>query len=291
MPGDPVLPPQGRDFPPRQAARLISCAARDAALAWAQPVAAATALDVAWDSHRTFYYLGLALQRLSRFQENPVPDGSARTGLHEPGSHIYRAGSAIVAAGIALRDHEALENVRQDIAVGLPVRGDPQDGQTAITSVLELADATASAYRMVDRTLAGTAAERDAAVGAFMSVLDNLDTAMENLAVHLTGPHSAILTATRTRLEQACSQLREALVCSAVDFRQPGSGQQVVAMRERYPVLPHRSQPTPTAQFSHAVRLARAGFPPSSVPQAGAPGATSRDPRQPRQTGTPRRMT
>ena len=173
---------QGSNFPLRQAARLISRAARDAALACAQPLPAGTALDVAWDFHRTFYYLGITLQRLSRFQQNLEPGGPAHTGLHEPGTHLYRAGSAIVTAGIALRDHEILRNVPHNMSAGPPVRGDPQDGQTAITSVLELADATASAYRMVDQTPSGTAADRDAAVSGFMDVLDSLDTAVENLA-------------------------------------------------------------------------------------------------------------
>ena len=291
MPGDPALPPQGHDLPPRQAARLVSHAARDAALAWAQPLPAVTVLDVAWDFHRTFYYLGITLQRLFQLPQNPERGESVRTGLHEPGSHIYRAGSAIVTAGIALRDHEVLKIVRHHIAADLPARGDPQEGQTAITSALELADATASAYRMVDQTPSGTAADRDAAVAAFMTTLDSLDTAVKTLAIHVTGPNSAVFTATRTRLEQACLQLREALICSAVDFRQPGSGKQVMAMRERYPILPHRSQPAQNAPLSHAPWLARASFPPDSVPQAGAPGPTTREPSQPRQTGTPRRMT
>jgi hypothetical protein len=291
MPGDPVLPPQGHDYPPRQAARLISDAARDAALAWSQPLPRATVLDVAWDLHRTFYYLGVTLQRLARPPQNPERAESVHTGGHEPGSHIYRAGSAIVTAGIALRGHEILKVVRHDIAVGPPARGDPQQRQTAITSALGLADATVSAYRIVDRTLTGTAADRDAAVAAFMTVLDSLDAAVGNLAVHVLSPYTAIITATRTRLEQACTQLREALVCSAVDFRHPGSGKQVLAMRERYPVLPHRSRPAQNASVSQAARLAGASFPADSVPQARAPGPTARNPRQPRQTGRLRRMT
>jgi hypothetical protein len=239
---------------------------------------------VAWDFHRPFYYLGVTLQRLARFQQNLEPGGSAHTGLHEPGTHLHRAGGTIVNAGIALRDHEILRNVRHNMSAGPPVRGDPQDGQTAITSVLELADATASAYRLLDQTPSGTAADRDGIVSVFMNVLDSLDTAVENLALHAPGPHSAVFAATRTRLEQAYTQLREALVCSAVDFRQPGSGKQVLAIRERYPVLPHRSQPTPNTPFNDAARLARMSFPPNPVPQAQAPGPTAGDPRQPSQT-------
>lgn len=55
--------------------------------------------------------------------------------------------------------------------------------------------------------------------------------------------------------------------CSAVDFRQPGSGRQVLATRERHPVLPHRGGPAGTlrsiarssslALASHRTRLSR----------------------------------
>ena len=291
MPGDPGLPPQGRDFPPQQAAHLISRAARNAALAWAQPLPAATVLDVAWDLHRTLYYLGITLQKLARLPQNPEPGELPHTGLHEPGGHIYSAGSAIVTAGLALRDNEVLQIVRHDVADGLPARSDPREGQAAIASAQELADATTSAYRIVDRTPASTTTDRNTAIGAFMNVLDSLDTAAENLALQVSRPYSAIFTATRTLLEQACTQLQEALVCSAIDFRQPDSGKQVVTVRERYPVLPHRSRPGLNVQLSHAARLAYASFPPDSVPQASAPRPTAHDPRQPRQAGTSRRIT
>jgi hypothetical protein len=267
VPGDPALPARAWDFPPWQAARLVSGAAQHAARAWTQPVPAAAILDVTWDLHQTFGDLGISLWRLSRFQQAAESDGQPGT-LHEPGSHIYRAGSATVNAGRVLRDHEVLEHVRREIALGLPVGGDPRDGGSAITAALELADAAVMSYRIVGASPSGTATDRDAAVGAFMRVLDILDTAVENLAVHAPGPHSVRCVATQAGLERAYTHLREALICSTVDFQQPGSGKQVLAMRERYPILPHRSRPTEEAPVSHAARLAGASFPPNSVIEA-----------------------
>jgi hypothetical protein len=268
MPGDPSLPTGTWDFPPWQAARLVSGAAQDAARAWTQPVPAADILDVTWDLHRTLGDLGIALWRLSRFQQEAGPDGQPHTRLHEPGIHIYRAGSVIVNAGSGLRDREVLEHVRHKIAWDLPVGGDPVKGPAGITAALDLADAAAMAFRIVGTSPAGTATDRDAAVGAFMRVIDNLDTAVENLAVHVPGRHPARLAAAQAGLEQAYTQMREALICSAVDFRQPGSGKQVLAMRERYPILPHRARPAQNAPVNHAARLADASFPPNSVIEA-----------------------
>lgn len=68
----------------------------------------------------------------------------------------------------------------------------------------------------------------DAAVGAFVLVADNLDMAVENLASRVPTPYSAWLAAAQTGLEQAYTHLREAVMCSAVDFRQPGNGKQVL---------------------------------------------------------------
>jgi hypothetical protein len=267
VPGDPALPARAWDFPPWQAARLVSGAAQDAARAWTQPVAAGDILDATWDLHRTFGDLGISLWRLSRSQQAAEPDGQSGT-LHEPGSHIYRAGSATVNAGTVLRDHEVLEHVRREIALGLPVGGDLQNGLTAVIAALELADAAAMSYRIVGASPSGTATDRDAAVGAFMRVIDNLDTAVENLAIHAPGPHSVRFAATQAGLEQAYTHLREALICSTVDFRQPGSGKQVLAMRERYPILPHRSRPTQDAPVHHTARLAGESFPANSVIEA-----------------------
>jgi hypothetical protein len=268
MPGDPSLPARAWDFPPWQAARLVSGAAQDAARAWTWPVPAADILDVTWDLHRTLGDLGIALWRLSRFQQEAGPDGQPRTRLHEPGIHIYRAGSVIVSAGSGLRDREVLEHVRHEIAWDLPVGGDPVKGPAGITAALELADAATMAFRIVGTSPSGTAMDRDAAVGAFMRVTDNLDMAVENLAVPVSGRHSARLAAAQGGLEQAYTHLREAIICSAVDFQQPGGGKQVVAMRERYPILPHRSRRTQDAPVNHAARLAGASFPPNSVIRA-----------------------
>ena len=161
-----------------------------------------------------------------------------------------------------------VEHVRRKIAWDLPVGGDPEKGSFAVTSALDLADAAAMAFRIVGTSPSGTATDRDAAVGAFMHVIDNLDTAVQCLAVPVSGRHSARLTAARAGLEQAYTHLREALICSAVDFRQPGGGKQVLAMRERYPILPHRSRPAQDVPVRDAARLAGASFPPNSVSEA-----------------------
>jgi hypothetical protein len=288
MPGDHAPPARAWDCPPWQAARLVSGAAQDAARTWTQPVPADDVLDVTWDLHQTFGDLGIAFWRLSRFQQEAEPDGQPRTRLHEPGSHIYRAGSVTVNAGTVLRDREVLEHVRRNIARGLPVGGDAEKGSAATTAALELADAAAMAVKIVGRAPSGTASDRDAAVGAFMRVIDNLDAAVQNLAARVPSQHSARLAAAQGGLEQAYAHLREALICSAVDFRQPGSGKQVLAMRERYPVLPHRSRLPQDTPVNHAARLASASFPPNSAleaivqptPYTATPNRTSRMTRQ-----------
>ena len=287
---------QAWDFPPWQAARLVSGAAQNAARAWAQPVPDTAILHVTWDLHRTFRDLGITLRRLSRFRQDTEPDPQPLNSQHGPGSHIYRAGSATVDASTVLRDREVLEHVRRNIALGLPAGGDPEQGSPVIAAALELADATAMAYRIVGRSPSRSAADRDAAVGAFMHVVDNLDTAVENLASRAPGPHSRRLTAARAGLEHAYADLREALICSAVDFQQPRSGRQVLALREHYPVLPHRSGSAEDAPVNHGARLAGTSFPPDTVleaviPHADAPRRTFYDPRLARQAGMPRRMT
>jgi hypothetical protein len=245
---------------------------------------------VTWDLHRTFRDLGIALRRLSRFRQDAEPDAQPVNREHGPGSHIYRAGSATVDAGTVLRDREVLEHVRRNIELGLPAGGDREQGSPAIAAALELADATAMAYRIVGRSPSGSAADRDAAVGAFMQIVDNLDTAVENLASRVPGSHSRRLTAAQKALEQAYAHLREALICSAVNFQQPGSGKQVLAMRERYPVLPHRSRSAEDAPINDVAGLAGTSFPSNSVieaviPHADAPRPVARDPRLPRQAG------
>jgi hypothetical protein len=265
MPGDPALAAGACDCPAWQAARLLSGAAQDAARAWILPVPGPDILDVTWDLRQTFCDLGAALWRLSRFRDAAATGGLPPARLDEPGSHVYRAGSAAERTGAFLRDRQVLGHVRHCVARGLPVGGDPQKGPAAVTAALELADSAAMAYRIIGRSPSGTGAERDDAVGAFMRVTDNLDAAVRNLAVHVSSPHSARLAVARAGLEETCTHLREALICSAVDFRQPRSGLQLRAMRARYPVLPNRSRPAPDATASQTARLAGADFPPGSI--------------------------
>jgi len=264
MPGDPALPAGACDFPAWQAARLLSGAAQDAARAWMQPVAEADMPDVTWDLHQTFQGLGIALRRLSRLRDEAGPGGPPPSGLHEPGSHIHRAGSVMERAGAVLRDGGMLGHVRRNAARGMPTGGDPGKSPAAVTAALGLADAAVTGYMIVGRSVTGTVPDRDDAVGAFMRVTDNLDMAVRNLAAHVPGPHSARLAAAQAGLEEAYTQLREALICSAVDFRQPRSGRQVRAMRERYPVLPNRQR---LAQASSA-SLAGTDFPGGTVLEA-----------------------
>jgi hypothetical protein len=265
MPGDPALAAGTWDFPPWQAARLVSGAAQEAARAWTQPIAETDILDVTWGLHQTFRDLGIALWRLSRFRDEAEPETEPPAELHEPGSHIHRAGSATERAGAVLRDGEVLEHGRRNVARGSHSGVDPENRSAAVTAALELADSAAMGFRIVGRSPTGTVPERDDAVGAFMRVIDNLDVAVRNVAVHVYGPHSAKLAATQADLEEAYTHLREALICSQVDFRQPRSGRQVLAVHERYPVLPNRSRLARDAMASQAARLADANFTPGSV--------------------------
>ena len=195
MPGDPALPARDWDFPPWQAARLLSGAARDAARAWTQPVPAGDILDVTWDLQQTLRDLGIALRRLSRYRPETEPDGQPSTVLHEPATHISRAGSVTVNAAAVLRDREVLDAANRHIARGLPAGGDPENGSAVVIAALGLADAAAMAYRIVGRSPSGTVQDRNAAVGAFMRVIDNLDMAVRNLAGHVPSPRSGTLAA------------------------------------------------------------------------------------------------
>lgn len=265
VPSDPDLPARAWEFPAWQAAGLVSGAAQGAARAWTRRLPAAVVLDVSWDLHTTFRDLGIALSRLSRFRPEPEP---AEPGLHDPGSHIFRAGHAIGLASTVLRDRAVREHVRHTIAYGLPVGGDPWKGDPAITAAVDLADAANAAFRIIGTSPSGDVPARDAAVGAFMRTVDNLDAAVQRLAEHAPGSDAARLEAARPGLEQAYIDLREALICSAVDFRQPGRAKQVMAMRERYPVLPHLTRDTAA---SSPARLANASFPPGSVLEPPSP--------------------
>jgi hypothetical protein len=289
MPGDPALPAHHHDFPPWQAARLISSAARDTARIWAQPVPRQDILDLTWDLSNTFNGLGIALWRLARFRreaepgQQPRPQAPGNGPLawvrgtdgftavtedpHEPGTHIHRAGSAVVGrASEALRDSEVLAHVRRSIARDLPAGGDAENGSAAIIAARALDDAAASAWRILgwspsDLIYLPTEQiqDRDAAVAAFMRGIDHLDTAVQNLAAQVPGPHTARLALAQAGLDTAYTELREALICSAAGAAQPGSRERAQAMRDRYPVLPHRWPPAQAG--AHAARVAAADFP------------------------------
>jgi hypothetical protein len=139
------------------------------------------------------------------------------------GSHIYRAGGATEGADMALRNRGIFEHVRRVTVLGSPADRHPARGPPTITEALELADAAAVAYRIVGRTFSRKATESDAAVGAFMRTVDNIDMAVENLASDMSGSHSNRVVAAQRGHEQACIHLRETLICSAADFRQSGS--------------------------------------------------------------------
>lgn len=295
MPGDPAFPVYQRDFPPWQAARLISGAARDAARAWAQPVTGQDILDLTWDLCNTFNGLGIALWRLARFRQEagpgqqhpgaasdgPIRAGSAggftaiTTGPHEPGTHIHHAGSAVGKAGEALRDSEVVAHVRRSIARDLPAGGDPENGSAAVVAAQALAGAAASSWRIMGWSPSDGWApsdliylparwipDRDAAVAAFIRGIGNLDTAVQNLAAQVPARHEARPGPAQAGLDQAYTLLREALICSAAGIG-PGSRERAQAMRDRYPVLPHRHPPAQAD--GDAARLAAAGFPGSVI--------------------------
>jgi hypothetical protein len=280
MPGDPALPARDWDFPPWQAARLLSGAAQDAARAWTQPVPAADILDVTWDLQQTFRDLGIALRRLSRYRPEPEPDGQPRPILHEPATHISRAATVRANAAAALRDREVLEAVRRHIARGLPAGGDPGNGSAVFIAALGLADATAMAYRTVGRSPSGTVQDRDAAVGAFMHVTDNLDMAVQNLAGHVPGPRSGTLAAARAGLEEACTQLRQSTHLlrgrfPAASQRPAGTGD---ARALSGPAAPFAPGPGWSGQLRGQAR--RRWLPADFRPRGGRPADAEKPPRR-----------
>ena len=163
---------------------------------------AADILDVTWDLQQNFRDLGIALRRLSRYRPETEPAGQPRPVLHQPTTHISRAATLTANAGAVLRDREVLEAANRHITRGLPVGGHPGNGSAVVIAALGLADAAAMAYRIVGRSPSGTVKDRDAAVGAFMRVIDNLDMAVQNLAAHVPGPRSGTLAAARAALRR-----------------------------------------------------------------------------------------
>jgi hypothetical protein len=178
-------------------------------------------------------------------------------------------------AGESLRDSEVLAHVRRSIARDLPVGGDPENGSAAVVAAQALASAAASSWRIMGWSPSDGWApsdliylpapwipDRDAAVAAFMRGIDNLDTAVQNLAVQVPARHEARLGPAQAGLDQAYTLLREALICSAAGAG-PGSRERAQAMRDRYPVLPHRRPPAQAD--GGAARLAAVGFPGSVI--------------------------
>jgi hypothetical protein len=104
-----------------------------------------------------------------------------------------------------------------------------------------------------------------------MAAIDSLDAAVENLAAQAPSPLPAILTRQRVRLEQAHLLLREALVASAAGQDESGSLALARSIRQRHPVLPHRSRHAPG---DHA-RTRTIGGVPHPAPEAA--GGTTRE--------------
>ena len=243
---DPAVP-EWMPVPPLRSARIISAAAQDAARAWEQPVTPGELLTVSKDLGSALGNTGGALSRLSvydaayqapadkRFRRYDDPD--------EPNIYIE----------CAARD---------------------QPYSPALSAGARLAEATRAAYIIIERP-SGSAAGRDVAVSAFMAAAVALDTAAENLAAHASAPMSAILARQRVRLEQAHIALRESLTASAAGKDVSCSLAAAQSMRERHPVLSHRSRPAPDAPGGDATTLAIAGFP---QPALGPAGAATRQP-------------
>ena len=258
---DPAVP-EWMPVPPLRSARIISAAAQDAARAWEQPVTPGELLTVSKDLGSALGNTGGALSRLSvydaayqapadkRFRRYDDPD--------EPNIYIECAARALECAGrdmaLALSDH-------------ITRRGQPYS--PALSAGARLAEATRAAYIIIERP-SGSAAGRDVAVSAFMAAAVALDTAAENLAAHASAPMSAILARQRVRLEQAHIALRESLAASAAGNDVSGSLAAAQSMRERHPVLSHRSRPAPDAPGGDATTLAIAGFPQPAPGPAGA---------------------
>ena len=272
---DPAVP-EWMPVPPLRSARIISAAAQDAARAWEQPVTPGELLTVSKDLGSALGNTGGALSRLSvydaayqapadkRFRRYDDPD--------EPNIYIECAARALECAGrdmaLALSDH---------------ITRSGQPYSPALSAGARLAEATRAAYIIIERP-SGSAAGRDVAVSAFMAAAVALDTAAENLAAHASAPMSAILARQRVRLEQAHIALRESLAASAAGKDVSGSLAAAQSMRERHPVLSHRSRPAPDAPGGDATTLATAGFP---QPAPGQPERSrTRPPRKRPQPGS-----
>lgn len=219
------------DVPAVRGARLISAAAEGVLRAWAEPLPAAEAATVTAHLQIAFVELSGALGQLAQYR--PVhPPGTRPYNPREPGIHISSAAKAISCINRDLRETGSNQ----------PDPGHSHRDSRAVKAARSLTDATYAAFTVTGPP-SGSAAARDAAVSAYLHALDTIDAAIETLAAHTPRPLPAILSRQRIRLEHACISLREALVCSAIDQHEPASLTIAHSIRERNPVLPHRSRP------------------------------------------------
>ena len=262
---DPAVPEWVPDFPPVRSARIIFAKAQDAARAWEQPVTPGELLTISKDLGSALGNTGAALSRLSVYHAPYQAPADKRFRLYdhpdEPNIFIECAARALDCAGsdmtLALSDH---------------ITRSGQPDSPALSAGARLAEATRTAYVIIERP-SGSAAGRDVAVSAFMAAAGALDAAVENLAAHASAPMSAILARQRVRLEQAHIALRESLAASAAGKDVSGGPAAARSMRERHPILSHRSRPVPDAPGRAATTLATAAFP---QPALGPDGAATR---------------
>ena len=259
---DPAVPEWVPDFPPVCSARIISVKAQDAARAWEQPVTPGELLTISKDPGSALGNTGGALSRLSAYHAAYQAPADKRFRLHddpdEPNIIIECATRALECAGrdmtFALSDH---------------ITRGSQPYSPALAAGEQLADAMRTAYVFI-KGPSGSAPGRDVAVSAFMAAASNLDAAVENLAAHAAAPMSAILARQRVRLGQAPITLRESLAASAAGKDASGGLAAAQSMRERHPILSHRSRPAPDPHGRGATTLATTAFPQPALGPAGA---------------------
>jgi hypothetical protein len=219
------------DFPAVRVARLISGAAEAAAEAWAQPLSATEAVTLTAYLQLALVELSGVLSQLAQYR-SAAPPGSRLYNPHEPGIYIGSAAKAISCISRDLRDAGSDQ----------PGKRPGHRDSRATTAARSLTDATYVAFTAIGQP-SGSVAARDAAVSAFMHALDTIDAAIEALTAHTPSPLPAIFSRQRIRLEHAFISLREALVSSAIGQHEPASLAIAHRLRERHPILPHRSQP------------------------------------------------
>ena len=259
---DPAVPEWVPDFPPVRSARIIFAKAQDAARAWEPPVTPGELLTISKDLGSALGNTGAALSRLAVYHAPYQAPADKRFRLYdhpdEPNIFIECAARALDCAGsdmaLALSDH---------------ITRSGQPDSPALSAGTRLAEATRTAYVIIERP-SGSAAGRDVAVSAFMAAAGALDAAVENLAAHASAPMSAILARQRVRLEQAHIALRESLAASAAGKDVSCGPAAARSMRDRHPILSHRSRPVPDAPGRAATTLATAAFPQPALGPADA---------------------